>query len=61
MGASVVSGVDAAPVLEAGEHVLDPVALPVEDAIVVMLDAVAGMRRDAGCDALVGEGLPEGG
>lgn len=61
VGASVVSGVDASPVLEACEHVLDPVALPVEDAIVVMLDAVAGMGRDAGCDALLGQGLPEGG
>ena len=30
MGASVIAGVDAAPIFEAAEHVLDPVALPVE-------------------------------
>ena len=34
MGAAVVSGVDAAPVLEPAEHVLDPVALAVECAVV---------------------------
>ena len=34
MGGSVVSGVDAAPVLEFAEHVLDPVALAVEHRIV---------------------------
>tara|TARA_R100001224_G_scaffold51645_3_gene29995 strand:+ start:1090 stop:1275 length:186 start_codon:yes stop_codon:yes gene_type:complete len=34
VGGSVVSGVDAAPVLEFAEHVLDPVALAVEHRIV---------------------------
>ena len=34
MGATVVSGVDAPPVLEAAEHVLDFVALFVEDGVV---------------------------
>lgn len=61
MSASVVSGVDASPVLEASEHVLDPVALAVECAIIIMLDAMLCMRRDAGRDALVDEGLPERG
>ena len=34
MGASVIAGVDAAPIFEAAEHVLDPVALPVECRVV---------------------------
>jgi len=57
--ASVVSSVDAPPVLEAGEHVLDPVALPVEQRIIAVLDTVLGMRRDAGCDALADERFAE--
>jgi hypothetical protein len=35
VGASVVACVDAAPVFEPAEHVLDPVALTVEGAVVV--------------------------
>ena len=57
MSTSVVSGVDAAPILEACEQVLDLVALAVEDRIVGVLDAVAGMGRDAGCDAALEECL----
>ncbi len=34
MGASVVAGVDAAPVFEPTEHVLDLVALAVKDTVV---------------------------
>ena len=34
MCASIIAGVDAAPVLEPAEHVLDLVAFPVERAIV---------------------------
>ena len=34
MCATIVSGVDASPVLEAAEHVLDSVALLVEDRVV---------------------------
>ncbi len=34
MSAAVIAGVDAAPVLEFAEHVLDPVALAVEHRIV---------------------------
>ena len=30
MGAAVVAGVDAAPILQLAEHILDPVALAVE-------------------------------
>ena len=55
MSASVVSGVDASPVLEAGEHVLDPVPLAIEKWIVGMLDAMAGAGRDAGGNAAVGQ------
>jgi len=51
VSASVVSGVDASRVLETCEHVFDFVALTVEHAIIVVLEAVAGVRRDAGCDA----------
>ena len=61
MSASVVSCVDASPVLEAGEHVLDLVALAVEDGIVAGLDAVAGIGRDAGGDAALDQSLAEGG
>lgn len=61
MSASVVSGVDASPILEAGEHVLDLVALAVEDGIVGVLDAVPGMGRDARGDTLIGQRLSEGG
>ena len=59
MGASVVSGVDAPPVLEAGEEVLDLVSLAIEDGIVAVLDFVAAMRRDAGDDAALVERFTE--
>ena len=61
MSASVISCVNAPPVFEPGEHVLDLVALAVEDRIVCVLCAVLGMRRNAGGDAPVGQGLSEGG
>ena len=59
MSASVVSGVDASPVLEAGEQVLDAMALLVEDRIVGVLNAVLGMGRDAGRYAPIDQGLAE--
>lgn len=52
---------DATPILEPGERVLDSVALPVEDWIVRMLCAVLGMRRNARRDAPIGQRLSEGG
>lgn len=61
MSTSVVSGMDATPILEPGERVLDSVALPVEDWIVRMLCAVLGMRRNARRDAPIGQRLSEGG
>ena len=60
MSASVVSSVDATPIFEASEHVLDPVSLPVEDGIVLVLCAVLGMRRNARGDAALGQRLSEG-
>src|SRR5688572_17350764 len=58
-GATVVAGVDAAPVLEACEHVLDLVTTAVEIEIVWVLDAPSALRRDAWGDAAIGEGLAE--
>lgn len=52
---------DAAPVLQACEEVLYPMALAVEDRIVVVLDAMARMWRDARCDAAFCERLAQGG
>ena len=43
MGASVVAGVDASPVLEPAEHVLDPVAMAIEGPIVIDLDLAVGL------------------
>lgn len=42
---------DAPPVFEAGEEVLDLVALSIEPGVVTMLDTVLGMGRDARRDA----------
>ena len=43
MGASVIAGVDALPVLEFAEHVLDSVALAIEDAVVFDVDLAIGL------------------
>ena len=51
MGASIVAGVDAPPVLDAPEGVLDLVALSIERLVVVDLDRSVGSGRDAGRDA----------
>ena len=48
VGAPVVAGVDASPVLEAAEHDLDLVALAVEDGIVRDRDLAVAFGRDAG-------------
>lgn len=57
---SVVSGVDASPVFEACEHVLDPVALSVQDRIVAVLSTMLGMGWDAWRDTALDERLAEG-
>ena len=59
MGATVVSGVDAPPVFEPSEHVLDLVALFVEDDVMWDRDLPVGFRRNAGGDAARGEGGAE--
>ena len=59
MGASIVTGMDASPVFEAGEHVLDAVSLPVEQWIVVVLDFAIALGGDAGLDPACGERLTE--
>ena len=46
MGATLVSGVDAAPVFEASEHVFDSVALFVDEAS-WGIDLPVGFRRNA--------------
>lgn len=51
MGAAVVAGVDASPVLEPAEYILDPVALAVEGPVVVDSDLAVCLRREARCDA----------
>ena len=59
MGASVVAGVNAPPVLEPSEHVLDLVPLAIECAIVVDRLLAIGFGRDARRDAAFGKGLAE--
>lgn len=51
MGASVVAGGDASPVLELGEQVLDLVAPAVERGVVVEWHFAGAARRDARLDA----------
>ncbi len=59
LGTPVVSHRNPAPVLEAGEHVLDAVALAVEDGVMGddLLAALAG--RNAGFSATVGQSSAE--
>jgi hypothetical protein len=59
VGATVISGVDAPPVLDPAEHVLDLVALSIEDGVIGDRDFPIGFRGDAGCDAASGEGGAE--
>ena len=59
MCASVVSGCDAAPVLEASEHALDEVAAFVEALVVVDGLLAVVSARDAGLDVLLCERLAE--
>lgn len=59
LDASVVAGVDAAPVLEFAEHVLDFVTLAIEGCIVRDGHFAVGLRRDAGFDPTLGQGMAE--
>jgi hypothetical protein len=59
VGATVVSGMDAPPVFDSPEHVFDFVALFVEDGVTGDRGFPVGFRRNAGCDAALGEGGAE--
>lgn len=56
VSASVVAGVDAAPVLEPSEHDLDLVAPPVECGVVGDRHLAVHLRRDVGGDTALGQG-----
>lgn len=57
--ASVVSGCGAAPVVRPGEHVLDPVPLPVEHLVIGDRQLSVLGRRNAGCRAALRECFAE--
>ena len=57
MCASVVTGMDAPPILEPAEHVFDLVALAIENSVVFDRLFAVGFRWDAGHDAAFGESL----
>jgi len=59
MGASVVSGCNAPPILELAEHVLDFMSLTIEVFVIIDGLLAASGRRNAGCDAFVRQGLAE--
>ena len=59
VSASIVTGGDAPPILELGEHVLDPVALLVERLVIRQRDFSAFGGRNAGFAAPLAEGGPE--
>ena len=59
MGAAVVTGVDAPPVLEFSKHVLDLVPLSVEHSIMRYLDFPVGFRWDTGFDFPVCKGVAQ--
>lgn len=59
MGASIISGCDASPVLKLGEQVLDLVALSIENLVVVEGNFAAAARGDAGLDTSCFEFLTE--
>ena len=55
MSAAVVTGVDAPPVFDFGEQVLDQVAFFVDRFVVVILNLAVGFWRDAWGDAARGQ------
>lgn len=59
MSAPVISGVDATPVLDASEHVLDAMPLTIENAVVGYGGLAVALRRDTGGNALCGERVTE--
>jgi len=59
MGASVIAGGDAAPVIEPAERALDQIALLVDFGVVGDRDFAARAPKNAGRDFLFGYGLAE--
>ena len=59
MGATVIAGGDAAPVLEAAEHAFNTVAVLVQVGIVGNRVLAVDTPRDAGADATSRQGGPE--
>ena len=59
MGASIIAGVDASPVLETTKHVFDLVPLPIEVLVVIDLYSAVGSRWDAGGYAARCQGFAE--
>ncbi len=59
MGASIISGVDASPVLEETKHVFVFVPLAIEVHVVIDLDSAVGSRWDAGGHAACCQGFAE--
>src|SRR5664279_697953 len=59
MGASVVTRVDAPPVFEPAEHILDFMALAIERAVMFDRYFSIGFRRNARRDAALGESPAE--
>jgi hypothetical protein len=59
VGAAVVAGVNAAPVLEPAEHVLDLVTSAVEDGVVRDGHLAVGLGRYTGGDIAIGQSVAE--
>jgi hypothetical protein len=59
VGAAVVASVDAAPVLEPAEHVLDLVTSAVDDGVVPDGHLAVGLGRDTGGDIAIGQSITE--
>ena len=59
MGASIITGVDTSPVLEATKHIFDLVPLAIEALVVIDLYCAVGSRWDAGSYAARCQGFAE--
>ena len=59
MCASVIAGVDAPPILELSEHVLDFMAVSIEATVIWNLDFAVGFRGDTGLNSTVSKGGAE--
>jgi len=59
VGAPIITGADAAPILEFAKHVPDVVALAAERAIVRDRHPAVGFGWDAWLDATIEQGIPQ--